>query len=103
MAGVVRPGRPGISHRNDSESSNSGLDRSYLSIRFERAAFIGLTFPSHTVRLVENGNNRSPRLPTQCDACRREIKVYPYISKHHSSYRKYHIKCAIRVGLVTPL
>ena len=72
-------------------------------ISYERAAYFGLSFPSRAVRIVENAKNHSPRLPTSCDVCQKMIKNYPFIAKHHISYRKYHITCALRVGLVLPL
>lgn len=84
-------------------SSPSGLESSMLNIRFENAAYLGLTFPSRTVRLVENAKNRSPRLPTSCDACNKTIGEYPFIAKHHRSYRKYHVSCALRIALVLPV
>ncbi len=71
-------------------------------IRFERAAFLGLSLPSRSVALVKNGSNRSARLPTPCDACARLITDYPFIAKDGSGYRKYHVSCALRIGLVLP-
>ena len=77
-------------------------DDAILQLRLQSAAFVGLTFPSRTVRLVENSKNRSPRLPTSCDACHKTIGEYPFIAKHHRSYRKYHVACALRIALILP-
>ncbi|QQG48429.1 MAG: hypothetical protein HY247_06710 [archaeon] len=86
-------------------SKDGGFDPSGLSneISYERAAYFGLAFPSRAVRLVENAKNHSPRLPTSCDVCQKMIQSYPFIAKHHISYRKYHITCALRVGLILPI
>ena len=83
-------------------TSVKGIEDSIEKFRFENAAYIGLTFPSRTVRLVENAKNRSPRLPTSCDACHETIGEYPFIAKHHKSYRKYHVSCALRIAIVLP-
>ncbi|MBI3841360.1 MAG: hypothetical protein HY297_05360 [Thaumarchaeota archaeon] len=92
---------------NGGASKDSGFDPRSLNenreIRYERAAYFGLSFPSRAVRIVENAKNHSPRLPTSCDVCQKMIKSYPFIAKHHISYRKYHITCALRVGLVLPI
>lgn len=72
-----------------------------LEIRFERAAYFSLSFPSHSVALVKNGSNRSARLPTPCDVCQMMIRDYPFIAKESSGYRKYHIECALRIGVVS--
>jgi len=70
-------------------------------ISFERAAYFGLSFPSNSVRLVNSASNRSAHLPTSCDVCQKMISDYPFIAKHHHGYRKYHITCALKVGLVS--
>jgi len=72
-------------------------------ISFERSAYLGLlSLPSHSVALVKNGNNRSARLPTPCDVCQKLITSYPFIAKESSGYRKYHVTCALKIGLVLP-
>lgn len=72
-------------------------------IRFERDGYFRLAFPGLHVRLVNNRSNRSPELPTPCDVCGRPIESYPFIAKHHTSYRKYHVACALRTGVILPL
>lgn len=75
---------------------------------FERAAYFGLSLPSHSVALVKHAGGRSTPLPASCDVCQRMINDYPFIAKH-SNYRKYHIArrrkyhidCALRIGLVS--
>lgn len=69
-------------------------------ISYERAAYLGLALPSRSVALVRSGSNRSARLPTPCDVCQRMIDTYPFIAKEGSGYRKYHISCALRIGLI---
>jgi hypothetical protein len=77
-------------------------------ISFERAAYFGLLLPSHSVALVKHAGGRSAPLPTWCDVCEKMINDYPFIAKH-SSYRKdhiarrrkYHLDCALRIGLVS--
>jgi hypothetical protein len=70
-------------------------------VRFERAAYFGLILPSHSVALVKSGNNRSARLPATCDVCLKMITNYPFIAKESSGHRKYHINCALKVGIVS--
>jgi hypothetical protein len=75
---------------------------------YERAAYFGLSLPSHSVAFVKNPGGRSTHLPTTCDVCQKIISDYPFITKH-SSYRKYHVvrrrkyhlACALSVGLVS--
>jgi hypothetical protein len=70
--------------------------------RHETAADLWLLFPSHSVALVRKTGGRSKRLPTPCDACQKMIGEYPYIAKHNSNThkKKYHVACALRIGLV---
>lgn len=66
------------------------------------ATHLGLLLPSLSVALVRDANNRSARLPTSCDSCIETISNYPYIAKHSNNgrHRKYHLICALRIGLV---
>lgn len=74
----------------------------YNEPRFGRAAYFGLSLPSHSVAIVKSGSNRSARLPTQCDVCEEMISDYPYIAKNSvSGHRKYHVTCAVRIELVS--
>ena len=84
--------------------TKSGRSRHHPAheIRYERAAYLGFSLPSQSVTVVKNGSNRSPRLPTPCDVCQEMITSYPFISKESSGYRKYHITCALKIGLVLP-
>ena len=65
-----------------------------------RQAFAGLVLPGKHVRVIQNRQNRSVPLPVVCDLCNSEIQLYPFVVNHGSGYRKYHVECAIRVGLV---
>ena len=62
-----------------------------------------ILLPSKQVALVKNGQNRSASLPTKCDSCNRAICLYPFVAKHGSGYRKYHVGCALRIGVVVAL
>lgn len=81
-----------------SELAVSGHDEN----RFEMAAYLSLSLPSQSVALVRHTSGRSTRLPTSCDACQKMINNYPYIAKHSTNghHRKYHVACALRIGLV---
>ncbi len=61
------------------------------------APLVGLT---RHVRLVRNNQNRSAPLPTPCDSCASEIEAYPFVTNHGSGHRKYHVTCAVRIGLI---
>jgi len=74
-----------------------------MGIRFERDGCFRLRFPSRYVKLVKDVIGRSPPLPIPCDVCGMPIESYPFISKHSHSYRKYHVACALRTGIVLPL
>ena len=91
------PGGDGTREKPDSRKKEHTHE-----IRYEMAAFMGLSLPSHSVALVRSGSNRSARLPTPCDACEKLITGYPFIGKDGSGYRKYHISCALRLGIVLP-
>ena len=77
-------------------------------IRFERAAYFSLSLPSRSVSLVQNRGGRSVQLPTSCDVCQKFISDYPFVTKHGmygkdrlARHRKYHLACALSVGLVS--
>ena len=76
-------------------------------IRYERAAYFGLSLPSRQVALVKNPGGRSVHLPTSCDACNKLINDYPFVTKnsyrrdHAGSHRRYHLTCALNIGLVS--
>jgi len=77
-------------------------------ISFERSAYFGLSLPSHSVALVKNPGGRSTHLPTSCDVCQKMINDYPFIAKHNNyrkyhfaRRRKYHLACALSIGLVS--
>lgn len=74
-----------------------------MGIRFERDGYFRLAFPALHVRLVTSAQGRAPPLPIPCDVCGRPIESYPFIAKHHRSYRKYHVACALRTGVILPL
>lgn len=67
-----------------------------------------MPLPSHSVAIVKNAGGRSEPLPTSCDVCRKLINDYPFIAKH-TNYRKnhvarrrkYHLACALNIGLVS--
>lgn len=94
-------GTVGAAQDQHSELAVSG----HREVGFEMTAYLGLALPSHSVRLVEGAKNRSVRLPASCDACQKVISDYPFIAKHgtHAHHRKYHIPCALRIGLVSPI
>jgi len=58
--------------------------------------------PSHSIAIVRDSSHRSTRLPALCDACLEMISEYPYIAKHSTNghHRKYHVACALRIGLI---
>jgi hypothetical protein len=92
MMGLPRPTRP---------VSEDG-------IRYERAAYYGFTLPSQSTSLVRNPGGRSTHLPTRCDICQRIITDYPFVTKGsgHRKHqirrlRKYHLACALNIGLVS--
>ena len=77
-------------------------------ISFERSAYFGLSLPSKSVALVKNAGGRSAPLPTSCDICQKIITDYPYVAKHNNyrkdhfaRRRKYHLACALSIGLVS--
>ena len=74
-----------------------------IGIRFERDGYFRLVLPTCCVKPVKDVIARSPPLPTPCDLCGRPIESYPFISKHHYSYREYHVACALGAGIVLPL
>ncbi len=59
-----------------------------------------IILPSKHVCLIKNPQNRSVRLPTLCDSCDEFIEEYPFIVNSGSGYRKYHVVCALRIGLI---
>jgi len=79
-----------------------------LGVGHERGAYFGMPLPSHSVALVRGAGGRIEILPVACDVCGKLISDYPFIAKH-SSYRKhhlarrrkYHLACALSVGLVS--
>ena len=76
-------------------------------IRYERAAYFGMSLPSRQVAIVTNPGGRSAHLPSTCDVCQKIISDYPFVTKnkyrrdHAGRHRKYHLACAVNVGLVT--
>jgi len=76
-------------------------------ISYERAAYFGLVLPSRQVALVKNAGGRSAHLPASCDACQKIISDYPFVTKnsykryHVGRHRKYHLACALNIGLVS--
>ena len=92
---------PRRSAANATKAAKSGRkEHPDHEISYERAAYYGLSLPSRSIALVKNGNNRSARLPIPCDVCQKMIKSYPFITKESSGYRKYHVNCALKIGLV---
>jgi hypothetical protein len=70
-------------------------------VNLKRAVSLTVSIPSQSVALVKNGCNRSARLPTRCDVCQEVINEYPFIAKESSGYRKCHVECALKVGVVS--
>gem|GEM_PF-1148970 len=77
-------------------------------ISYERSAYFGLYLHSNSVALVRHAGGRSTPLPTWCDVCEKVISDYPFIAKnnvrekyHLERRRRYHLACALNIGLVS--
>ena len=76
--------------------------RAYMAGHFD------LSFSSNTVVLVSEAGRRSSRLPAWCAICEKIINDYPFVAKHgnYRIYRtvhrkRYHLACALSIGLVS--